>query len=482
MRLSILAAPLFGLSLMGLAGCTAGPDYKGPASAGALPPPASFARGQDMSDAAQPASATWWKAMGDPTLDDLEAKALAANPDIAIAQARIRQARASVRSERANSAPKVNASAVYAHATVPGVDLGNDGGEGGEGSGGSDTQSLNLYNLGFDASWEVDLWGGHRRGVESARAQAEAADANLADAQVTLTAEVAQAYINLRDRQQRLSLGADDVERQRQTLDLTQQRRSAGTASEFDLEQQRDKLERAQAALLPLEADRDAYLNALAVLTGQAPGALDTALAETGSVPLPPASVAIGDPEAMVRRRPDIRAAERRYAAATAKIGVAQAARFPRLSFMGLIGIGGTSPGDVVDPDNLAAIALPQLSWSFLDFGRTAAQVEQARGSQDEAAAQYRGSILRALQDSEDALSRYGAARRSVESARRSLATAERTEALTRQRFEARTVTRMQLLEAESTRISAAEGLSQANAALSGHFVALQKALGLGWN
>jgi NodT family efflux transporter outer membrane factor (OMF) lipoprotein len=480
MRTPILASILV-LPLSGLAACTVGPNYKDATSAGAVVPPAQFARAVDPAVVATQALdvASWWKAMGDPVLDQLEEQALAANPNVAIAQARLRQARASLRSERANAAPSGNASAIALHAKVPGVNLGSSDSDSSDS--GSDSQSLNFYNLGFDASWEVDLWGGKRRGVEAARAQLDAAQANVADAQVTLTAEVAQAYVTLRERQQRLALVDRDAQAQRQTLELTRQRRAAGTASELDLEQQRDKLEQSEAARLPLAADRDAYLNALAVLTGQAPGALDATLATAGPVPLPPASVPVSDPASLIRRRPDVRAAERQYAAATAQIGVAEAARFPSLSFMGLIGIGGTHVDDVVDPDNLAAIALPRLSWNFLDFGRTASQVEKAKGAQDEAAAQYRGAVLKALQDSEDALARYGASRQTAASAARSLATADRSTALMRQRFAAGTGSRIQLLDAERQSLSAAQAVSQANGAMTADFVALQKALGLGW-
>jgi NodT family efflux transporter outer membrane factor (OMF) lipoprotein len=469
-----MRSSIFILPLACLAGCTVGPNYQGPASAGAVAAPERFARGQPDLTVQAPAAAQWWSALGDPVLDTLETQALAASPNVAIAQARLRQARASLRSEKASALPNGNAQSVYLHAKVPGVNLGQSDGDTQDNGSGSET-------LGFDASWEVDLWGGKRRGTEAARAQLDAAQANLADAQVSLTAEVAQAYVNLRDRQQRLALAQDATARQRDLLTLVTQARAQGTASELDLEKQRDQLEQAQAAMLPLLAERDAYLNALAVLVGQAPGALDPVLAGQAPVPLPPADVAVGDPAALVKRRPDVRAAERQYAAATAKIGVAEAARFPSLSFMGLIGSGGSNPGDVFDTDNLAAIAVPRLSWNFLDFGRNAAQVEQARGVQDEAAAQYRAAVLKALQDCEDALARYGAQRQAVQSAGRSLASAEHTQALMRQRFEAGASARNELLTAEAQRIASAQTLTQANAAMTADFVALQKALGLGW-
>lgn len=484
MRLSI---PLAAVPFLILAGCTAGPDYAGPAAANAIAPPASFARNGGTPMAA-PGVANWWTVLNDPLLDRLEADALGANSDAAMVAARLRQARASLRSERANGSPSGNAQATVLHARLPGVDLGTSDSENGQGDGqqdsgsdGDENQSLTFYNLGFDASWEIDLWGGQRRSVEAARAQAEAAEASLADAQVALTAEVAQTYVNLRDRQQRIALAAQSAERQSMLLDLVHQRHSAGTASALDVEQQRDLLEQAGAARVPLTAERDAYLNALAVLTGRAPGELDAQLSPLGPVPLPPAEVAVGDPAALLQRRPDVRAAERQYAAATARIGVIEAARFPSLSLMGLVGLGGTSVGDVVDPDSLAALALPRLTWNFLDFGRSDAKVEQARGVQDEAAARYRGAVLKALQDSEDALARFGARRQTTASALRSLATARRTEALMRQRFEGGTATRLQVLDAERQRIGAEQTLSQATAAMTGDFVALQKALGLGW-
>lgn len=474
-----MRSSIFILPLVCLAGCAVGPDYQGPASAGAVAAPGRFARAQPDLAAQAPAAAQWWTALGDPVLDTLETQALAASPNVALAQARLRQARASLRSERANALPNGNAQSIYLHAKVPGVNLGETEGE--PQDGGSDSQSLDFYNLGFDASWEVDLWGGKRRGTQAARAQLDAAQANLADSQVSLTAEVAQAYVNLRDRQQRLGLAQDATERQRDLLALVTQARTQGTASELDLEKQRDQLEQAQAAMLPLEAERDAYLNVLAVLVGQAPGALDPVLQAQAPVPLPPADVAIGDPASLIQRRPDVRAAERQYAAATAKIGVAQAARFPSVSFMGLIGIGGTHPGDVLDTDNLSAIAVPRLSWNFLDFGRNAARVEQARGVQDEAAAQYRATVLMALQDCEDALARYGTRRQAVQSAARSLASADHTQALMHQRFQAGVSTRNEWLQAQARRIASAQTLAQANAAMTADFVALQKALGLGW-
>lgn len=461
-------------SALVLSGCTVGPNYAGPPATGAGAPRASFVRATTET-ATAPTLGQWWTTLGDPLLDSLEQRALAANPSIAVAEARLRQARASLRLERANQAPSASASATYLHARIPGVDLGGSGG-----SGDGDT-NLNFYNLGFDASWELDLFGGQRRKVEAQRASAEAALANLSDAQVSLTAEVAQAYIQLRDRQRRIALSDQSIEMQRQTLALTSQRYDRGAASSLDVERLQTQLESSTAQRLPLSAELQSYLNALAVLTGVEPGALDAELKPVRPVPLPPAAVAVGDPASLLQRRPDIRAAERQLAASTAQIGVASAARFPTLKFFGILGLGGTDPGDVVDIGKLAAIGAPMLQWNFLDFGRNKARVTQAEAKRDEAEANYRLVVLGALQDAEDSLSRFGARRSTLASIARVKASADRASGLMQQRYRAGTATLIDTLDAERQRVSADQNLSTATAGLTNDYVALQKALGLGW-
>ena len=475
-RLPLLALPAL------LAACTVGPNYSGPpvAAPNAVKAPA-FVRAGDAPVAAQPPVARWWETLADPTLDAIETRAIAANPDLAAAEARLRQARASLREQKANLLPKGDATALYAHARFPGLNLGNsDSGDQNEGSdnGASD---IDLYNVGFDASWEVDLFGGQRRAIEAARATAESAQANLADAQVSLTAEVAQAYLNVRDRQRRIALNKESIARQEQMLALTGQRFDRGTASRLDVERLNQQLDSTRADTTPLSAELEAYLDELATLTGDEPGMLDQTMGTTQPLPLPPAEVAIGDPAALLQRRPDVRAAERMLAADTAKIGQAEAARFPSLSFMGIIGIGGTSPSDLTHLDDFTALIAPQLSWSFLDFGRNAAKVKQAEGVRDEAEAKYRSTVLAALRDAEDSLSRFRYRRITVATLARAKASADRSLLLSRQRYAAGTTTLIDLLDTERQQIEAEQSLSIAQAGLTGDFVAIQKALGLGW-
>lgn len=460
-----------------LAGCTVGADYAGPAAV--VAPSATFVRTDDVVAAQKAPAGRWWQALGEPLLDTLVSRALAANPDVAVMQARLRQARAALRVARADQLPSANATALYAHAHLPGLDLGQLDGNGT--AAGNGTTDLNLYNLGFDASWEIDLFGGQRRGVEAARASAEAAQANVADAQVSLSAEVAQAYVNLRDRQRRIGLATQSLAMLQRTLDLTRERYARGTASRLDVVRLENQVEDTHADAIPLDAERDAYLDELATLTGSAPGALDAMLAPVHPVPLPPAQVAVGDPAALLERRPDVRAAERTLAAETAKVGQAEAARFPKISFMGIVGLGGTSPSDLTRLDDFTALIAPQISWSFLDFGRNKARVVQAEGARDEAEARYRAAVLTALRDAEDALSRFRARRIAVATLARSKAAADEAVVLSGQRYRAGTTTLIDLLDTQRRQIAADQNLSVAEAGLTGDFIAIQKALGLGW-
>jgi len=370
----------FSLSLLSLAllmaGCaTVGPDYSGPPQ-GSVPQPSAFARAGDAALPSAPV-AQWWTSLGDQTLNDLMTQALSASPSLDVARARLRQARSGLKLEQANEQPSLSATGMYAHARLPGFNLtGQPGGE---------IDSLDLYNVGFDASWEIDLYGAHRRAIESAGAAEQGAQANLADAQVSLTAEVANAYVNLRDRQWRIGLTRNSVAKLEQMLELTRQRYAGGTASKLDVARLESQLESTGASIAPLDADRQAYLDELAALLGQAPGELDAMLGGAVLAPLPPAQVAVGDPVTLLQRRPDIRAAERQLAADTAKIGQAEAAKFPSVKFMGILGLGGTHPEDLTKLDDFVGLISPQINWSFLDFGRNAARVDQAQGKRDEA-------------------------------------------------------------------------------------------------
>ena len=463
------------LFLGALAGCVAGPAYEGPPTAtGSAAIPARFAHAEAASPEAV-APAAWWTAFNDPILDDLESRALAGSPDIAAAGARVRTARAALRIERANALPNSNAQLSTIQAHLPGVQINQN-----NGSGSSGDDNFDFYNAGFDASWEIDLFGGQHRKIEAARASLAAIEADAADARLSLTAEVAMAYAELRDRQQRIALAHADSDIQHRSLALLEQRFGRGAVSTLDVERMRAMVETGDADLAPLIAEAESRANALAILTGAAPGSLDAMLAPVASVPLPPAAVAVGDPGALLQRRPDIRAAERRLAAETARIGVARAARFPQVRLFGIVGLGGSSPSDIGDFDKVALLAAPTLQWDVLDFGRGAARVRQAEGKRDEAEAAYRETVLAALRDAQDALTRFGQRRLAVASLARASAAAERAVTFTRQRFDAGTITMLDLYMVEREALAAQQRLVASRALLARDFIALQKALGLG--
>ena len=447
--------------------CTVGPDYRGPQEA-APPPPPNFVRGSADSTAVDGAS-PWWTSLGDPVLNQLIERALSGNPRLDAAAARIRQARATLRQRRAEELPTINGSAIYAKARLPGQS--EDGG----------ATTLDLYNLGFDASWELDLFGGSRRAVEASRADVAASEASLEDARVSLSAEVAQSYVDLRDRQQRLALGTEALAFQDEEVALTRQRFERGTIARGDLLQRESDRDGARARLAPMRAEIDALKDKLAVLTGGAPGSLDSLLDAPRPLPLPPAQVAVGDPAALLQRRPDIRAAERKLAAQTARIGVAEAARFPHISFLGLIGLGGSSPEDLVDLDKFTVAAVPRISWSFLDFGKARARINAAEAQRDEAAADYRAAVLGALQDAEGSLARFQRQRESLADLVRAEQQGKAAAELARQRSEAGTISRIHYLESRRSLLNASQARVQAAAALTSSFISVEKALGLGW-
>ncbi|MGI4860351.1 MAG: efflux transporter outer membrane subunit, partial [Janthinobacterium lividum] len=377
-------APRLALSgmVLALGACTLGPNYRdAPPTAQDTLKAGVFKRAPDQGVSNAPGVAQWWTALGDPELDSLIETALANNPDIQASEARLRTSRASLTKAQDNALPKVAANAAALRTQRP-SELDTTG-----------SGPLKFYTAGFDATWEIDLFGGTRRAVEAAGAQAQSVEANLADAHVSLAAEVAQAYVNLRAQQQRAVIGHQSAEYEEQILKLTQQRRERGTASEADVERSRTQVGTTRASLTPIDADVSESLDRLAVLCGMEPGALDARLSKTGPLPTLPATVAIGDPAALLKRRPDIRAAERKLASATAQIGENQADYFPKVTLYGDLGFSATTPGGLFRRSSSSWLGVPYLSWNVFDFGRTRAAVRTAEAQRDEAVANYQSTV-----------------------------------------------------------------------------------------
>jgi len=461
-----------------LSACMVGPDYKGPPTMAPIAlETGRFRRADAAPVAADPPPAQWWLALNDAELTRLINQAFVDSPNLKAAAAKVRNARAMLREQDAKLLPSGGASAA-AFSVKPPASIGSILGSG---SSAAVPGHIDLYSTALDASWELDIFGGVRRGVENAKAGAEAQQASFEDAKVQLASEVAQAYVNLRDAQHRAALSKASAELEDRELQLTLQRRSAGSASDADVERLRTQLSQTRADLLPLRATVDQYLDQLALLTGREPGALDSELAGSAPPPLPPMSVPVGDPAALIRRRPDIRQAERQLAAENAAIGQHVADYFPTVTLLGTVGYAATQSSGFFDSRNVNALGGPSLSWNVLNVPKVHAQVKEARAQRDTAFFNYEQTVLAALQDAEDSLSRFGHQREDVAQLAAARDSAARAAALTRARYAGGTASLIDVLDTERQRVSTEQSLAQAQAMLTDDYVALQKSLGLGW-
>jgi NodT family efflux transporter outer membrane factor (OMF) lipoprotein len=439
-----------------LAGCaTIGPAYVPPK----LPLPSTW------SNAAAPQVEAddlgrWWIRLGDPMLSDLVARAMQANPDLRSAQARLREARARRALVSAQRAPAVGASAAAALSRSSESDV---------------TQET--YKAGFDAGWEIDVFGGQRRALEGAEADLQASDASVDATRVTLAAEVARNYVELRAFQKRLEIARSNLMSQSETLQLTEWRAQAGLVSSLDVEQARANREQTRAQIPSLQTSVAEAQHRLATLLGVAPGTLNGQLAAAAPIPQPPEAIAAGIPADVLRQRPDVRAAERTLAAETARIGVAEAARYPSFNLTGSIGVDafGIGVGSTVTRSLAASAAA-----TIFDGGRLKQQVETQRAVQERAQVSYESIVLTALEDVENALVGLNNAR-----ARRAALTeatdAARNAALyARHRYRGGLIDFQTVLDTERSVLSLEDGLatSEADGVLA--VIQLYKALGGG--
>jgi len=469
-----------------LASCTVGPDYKKPATE--VPP--SFAAQHDAAAISDPDLALWWREFGDQELDKLVNRALAQNLDVETAAARIREARAREIVAGAAGLPQVDAAAsatrqrISEHAipVLPGAGGGQNGGGGtGSPSGfGLPGTEFNTFRVGFDASWEIDLFGKTRRSVEAAKGRTVEAIWNRRDVQVSTAAEVASAYLTLRTLQQRIAMAQNEVERQQRSERLVQARVRGGLVTGQDLEQQRSELSTAMAAIPPLQAQVEQQIHALGVLTGEAPETLMPELAPAAALPAAP-FVPAGLPSDLLRRRPDIRAAERGLAASTADIGVAVADLYPKFSLTAAPALVSTALATLLTWGSRSYSAGASLDWPIFNGGRTRGNIAVANAIQERAMINYRKTILTGLQDVEDALSNIDKDQRRKSDLQNALGTAQRAEDIARTRYRGGLVTYSDVLQAQASRISLEGQLIETRGAHARDTVALFKALGGGW-
>ncbi len=447
-------APL--LLAVALAACATGPDYRAQTAA-ALAVPDAF---ENEAAAGVVDAARWWEQLGDPALSALVEQAIAGNLDIAVAATRLAQARESLVQARAGRLPTIAADA--------GV---------GETIDRSDARTS--LSVGADAAWQADLFGGIGRGIEAARADAEATFFDTAAVRTAIIGEVVSNYVQLRLSQQRLQLARDTLAIADENLEIAGWRVRAGLVSSLDEEQARAQRAQTAAAIPAIEQAAAGARYRLAVLTGQAPGALD-ALAAPAPIPRGPDAIAVGIPADTLRQRPDLRRAERNLAAATARIGVAQAQLYPALRLTGSLGTSAFSVGGLVDA--VAGSLFAGLSQTLFDGGRLRSQVRGQEAAAGGALASYRQAVLTALEDVENGL----VARTTAERREREFAIAREaagnTAILARSQYRAGLTDFQTLLEAERSLVSARDGLISAGAERTLALVQLYLALGGGWD
>ncbi|MBN8903629.1 MAG: efflux transporter outer membrane subunit, partial [Rhodospirillales bacterium] len=412
---SLMAAAL------SLGGCTVGPDFSPPSWAS---PASWFSRKQEpppqpkLSYAvAEPVDPNWWRLFADAQLTALEDRVAAENLDVRVAAIRFAESRAQLASVRSSLFPSLNANASYERqkpsntgefAAVPDA-LGANGAYGNTTGGisGQNISAFDVYQTGFDASWEVDLWGRVRRSVESATANQQAAEEAQRATLLSSLAEVARDYIQLRGAQEQLRIARENLHTAQQSLRLTQQRAAGGVTTDLDVANASAQLRVTAAQIPALEQQEAALINALSLLLGQPPNALRAELAVPKPIPPGPPTVPVGLPSELARRRPDIRQAEAQLHAATADIGVAVADFYPSLTLNGSVGLQSLQFAHVFDLNSRNYGLGPGLTVPLFRGGQLRAQLQLREAQQQEAAINYQKTVLQAWQDVDNALTAY---------------------------------------------------------------------------
>jgi len=466
-------AALAVLAALVLAGCSVGPDYERPE---VRVPDRFTGAGTEVGGTEAPLAAAgdpaFWRRFGDPLLSSLVEEALGANHDLRAAVARYDEANALLRGAGFDRYPAVTA--------------------GGQASAGRASESevlavpgasrdIESWRATVDASWELDAFGRVRRAIEARRAEAVASAADVAAVQVAIAGEVARGYFTLRGLQERLRVARENAANQRDTLALVDARWRAGRGTDFDMARARAQLEATSARIPALEAQVGFAMHRLAVLVGRPPDALSVALDEAAPLPALPARLDPGTPGDLLRRRPDVAAAERRLHAATARIGVATADLFPRFTLAGLVGSAAGDFGSLFGNGSDTRLIALGIDWSFLDSGRVKARMAAADANAQEALARYEQAVLLALEDTENALLRYARARSEDDHLERAAAESAEAARLARVRFDAGAAGLLEVLDAERTRLQAQDAFADSRARSAIGAVELFEALAGGW-
>src|SRR5256884_4044432 len=455
------------LPIVLLAGCAVGPNYKRPQTSVAN----SFANAPTNAVTTdEKALATWWKGFNDAMLDSLVDRAITNNHDLRIATANLNEARALRRLTTFDLAPTVAGNAGYANsllskaAAPPGTPR--------------DARQGEFYDATFDASWELDLFGRVRRSVQAANAQVGSVEATRLDVLVSVTAEVARNYFELRGLQNQLAVARKNADVQTETLKITQSRLDGGRGTDFDVSRSRLLLNLTLFTLPPLEAAIQKTIYRIAVLNGQTPTTLTPELSLPEPLPSGMPSIALGDPATLLRRRPDIRAAERSLAAATARIGIATADLFPRVTFTGSVGLQAETFAGLgksgADTWNFG----PRITWAALDLGRVHARIRAADARTEASLAFYERTVLTALEETEGTLVDFGQEQSRQQFLQTSAEASQKAADLAHQRYEGGVTDFLSVLDAERTLLEAQDRLAASQTRTVTALVAVYKALG----
>ena len=443
-----------------LTGCAAvGPDFRSPAPE--APSQAPFVSSRSPTFTQDQPPGRWWSLFADPLLDQLVEEALAANTDLRVAGANLARARALLRETRAGRLPSTDLNADIRYAQDPGGD------------------PALRYDAGLDVSYQVDLFGGIRRAIEASRADVDAVKAAFDNTRISVAAETVRAYADACSAGQQLAVARDSLSVQEQTFDLTRRLFEGGRGTALDTGQAGAQLEQVRATLPTLEAQRTGALFRLAVLTGRPPANFPAQVANCRRPPQLSRPLPVGDGASLLSRRPDIRQAERELAAATARVGVATADLYPKVTLGGSVGSSAIGLGAI--GDGFRFNIGPLISWSFPNMEVARARLGQARATADAALANFDGTWLRALEETEGGLTRYARELERRDSLRRARAQAAEAARIARLRYQAGRDPFQIVLDAERSLSNIEAELARSEAQLSDYLVSVFLALGGGW-
>jgi NodT family efflux transporter outer membrane factor (OMF) lipoprotein len=459
-----------------LSACAAGPDYRAPQAA-ALGLPAAYSQGNSAAVSAAEL-AQWWTRLNDPALSALIDTAIANNLDIAQAQARLRQARESLVQSNAAFLPQLSGSATGGR-NYSNQDAGGRLDANGNPIGGGGSNWSSSYSARLNASWQVDLFGELARGREAARADLAASGYDLANVRITIISELVTNYVQARLAQEQLRIARETQKVQQDNYQIANWRLQAGLVSSLDEQQARAQLAQTNASIPQIEASLRGSLNRIAVLTGQAPGEATRALETPAPIPVASTQIATGIPADTLRQRPDVRSAERALAAATARIGVAQAQLYPSLGLSGNIGTTSNAFRDLFSLITGGVFA--NIAQTIFDGGRLASQVRSQRAATDAAFAAYKQSVLTALEDTENAMAQLTSARSRKAEFAIALEASNNAAILARSQYQAGLIDFQTLLNTESTLLNARNSLASAQSDEVLAVAQLYNALGGGW-